>query len=70
VFYWRNTLIPGPAPSRASSAREPCGGRDFPGPCSPQIPDSPAAFLESCRGYPVYVNSRAPCLQLTGEGGN
>ena len=27
----------------------PCDGRAFPGQCSPQIPDSPTAFLESCR---------------------
>jgi|ERR1700738_5150839 len=33
-----------------SSAAEPCGGSDRPAPDSPQIPDSPAAFLESCRG--------------------
>jgi hypothetical protein len=31
----------------ALSAGEPCAGADRPGQCSPRIPDSPAAFLDS-----------------------
>jgi hypothetical protein len=40
--------------SRGISAGAPCDGRDCPALGSPQKPDSPAAFLDSCRGYPAF----------------
>jgi hypothetical protein len=44
--------LPGQAAlASGAAARDSVVGTDR-HPCSPQIPDSPAAFLESCRGYP------------------
>src|SRR5258706_4225926 len=47
---------PGASALRAAApaATRPCGGRDRPAHDSPQNPDSPAAFLESCRGHQRY----------------
>jgi hypothetical protein len=40
----------------------PFAGADRPAPDSPQIPDSPAAFLESCRGHWLRWSALGPCL--------
>jgi hypothetical protein len=39
--------------SRGISAGDPCAGADRPAHHSPQLPDSPAGFLESGRGNPL-----------------
>jgi hypothetical protein len=44
---------------RPGSAGGPFGGRDRLAHDSPQIPDSPAAFLDSCRGHSRFHHSES-----------
>src|SRR5260221_13747325 len=57
-----------PARSRAPPG-EPCGGRDRPAHLSLQIPDSPAAFLDSWRGHGRRPPPHERRLTPAGSGG-
>jgi hypothetical protein len=55
-----------PGPNKQRRTR-PCGGADRTRQSSPEKPDSPAAFLESCRGHPAFV-SEAPSIERLRSG--